>query len=126
MSETMTDTAVLREAAEKATGFHDGNLVRYEHGGGRLAIIPVPGDGPRKLIADFYHEEDREFFVLCDPATILSLCDEIDRLRTEADVRVTAGMVSRAHAVYSQTVGGMLRGNPMRNALEAALSEASK
>lgn len=72
------------DGCAKASQFHDGNMMRYEHGGGRLAIIPVPGDGPRHLIADFYHEGDREHFARLDPATVRSLATqalEAQRLR---------------------------------------------
>jgi hypothetical protein len=68
--------AILR-GCDGVTRFDDGNLMRYEHGGGRLALIPVPGDGPRKLIADFYHEDDREHFARLDPDTVRSIVTEL-------------------------------------------------
>lgn len=73
------DTSAIRKAAEKATPVDPQDLMRYEHGGGRLAILR---DGKRQLIADFYGDgEDTEFYGLCAPQTIIGLCDEIDRLR---------------------------------------------
>ena len=41
-------------------------LIRYEHGGGRLYL---PGEsGERELVADFYHEGDREAFMAVSAA----------------------------------------------------------
>jgi len=34
------------------------DVIRYEHGGGRLYK-----EEPRKLVADFFYEEDRELFI---------------------------------------------------------------
>ncbi len=74
------DTAALRALAEAATPvlIHL-DLMRYEHGGGRLAILR---DGERKLIADFYGDgSDTEYYAAVHPAAVLSLLDQIDGLR---------------------------------------------
>lgn len=75
----MTDK--LRRIAEAATRYDEGHLMRYEHGGGRIAILPVPGDGERHLIADIYHEADREFAITFNPSAVLALLDERDSLQ---------------------------------------------
>lgn len=77
----------LREAALAATPVQPQDLMSYEHGGGRLAIIR---DGKRDLIADFYGDgADRDYYAAANPATILQLLDdkaklldEVERLRT--------------------------------------------
>lgn len=51
-------------------------LVRYEHGGGRLIKEPF------SLIADFYDVGNRELYYRA-PELIKTLCDEVDRLRTQ-------------------------------------------
>jgi hypothetical protein len=50
-------TIKLQELMEKATPLPL-KLNRYDHGGGRLFQ-----EEPRKLVADFYEEADRELFV---------------------------------------------------------------
>ena len=51
----------LRALLERATPVEARDLMSYEHGGGRLAVLR---DGQRKLVADFYGAgEDRDFFM---------------------------------------------------------------
>lgn len=58
-------------AAEKATPVEPRDLMSYEHGGGRLAIIR---DGKRDLIADFYGDgADRDFYALANPSNLTTL-----------------------------------------------------
>lgn len=91
----MTDHTELRRLAEAASVSMSGaTLMRYDHGGGRLAALD--GD-ERRLIADFYHEADREFYAAANPQAVLALLNEIERLREalsrseEACRTVTAG-----------------------------------
>ena len=60
---TTAELAAIVERAEAATPFTDcaDNVMRYDHGGGRIALLGNRED--RKLIADLYHENDREFFI---------------------------------------------------------------
>jgi hypothetical protein len=62
----------LRVLLEQATPISDAKLIRYDHGGGRYYSAVkrsvdealYSGEEHRTLIADFYHEADRELFVL--------------------------------------------------------------
>jgi hypothetical protein len=57
-------------------------LTRYDHGGGRLSFAPDAEH--RTLVADFYHEGDREFYTASAnlaPSIIREQQEEIDRLR---------------------------------------------
>jgi len=65
---TLSDKAKeLLDGLAGVTPFKDADLMRYEHGGGRLAILR---DDERRLVADFYHEADREHFVRCSPDSL--------------------------------------------------------
>lgn len=81
---TVTDEELLSQiekGLEDVTEWSDADLMRYEHGGGRLAVLR---DGERKLVADFYHESDREHLTLCSPPNIrrlLALAREGMRVR---------------------------------------------
>lgn len=57
------------------------HLVRYEHGGGRMAMLSAE---QRTLIADTYHQGDREFFLVAR-CVALSLIAEVRRLHTQLD-----------------------------------------
>lgn len=57
---TPEQIAELKVLMEKATPLPH-TVHRYDHGGGRV-LIDEP-KGTRKLIADFYHEEDREWWL---------------------------------------------------------------
>lgn len=61
MSAPLTDAQVAEiEAREKGATPQPLNLTRYDHGGGRL----VQNEGNNlQLIADFYDEANREFYV---------------------------------------------------------------
>lgn len=79
----LEDLARLKALALKATQTQPQDLMRYDHGGSRLAIIR---DGTRRLVADFYHEEDTEFYGEgCNPAAILALIDRIEAALKERD-----------------------------------------
>lgn len=67
----------MKAGLEGVTPFTDADLMRYEQGGGRLAII---NDTTRKLIADFYSEDDREHFARCSPDNIAKLLAHISAL----------------------------------------------
>jgi hypothetical protein len=57
-------------------------LTRYAHGGGRLSF--APDTEHRTLVADFYHEGDREFYTASAnlaPSIIREQQEEIERLR---------------------------------------------
>lgn len=70
--------AAIIERANAATP--DATLVRYELGGGRLM---VDGESDqRKLVADLYHVEDREFFAEAR-TDVLDLAAEVRRLGEE-------------------------------------------
>lgn len=95
--------AALAELEKKATPADKLMIDRYDHGGGRCF---VPGDDRlrgegRKLVVDYYHEEDRELFHalrLAAPA----LLAEISHLTRERDE-------ARAdHAALVQEYGEML------------------
>ena len=49
--------AEMRARCDAATA--NPELVRYEHGGGRSYVID---NKERRLVADYYHESDREFY----------------------------------------------------------------
>src|ERR1051326_8443725 len=53
----MTPPSELKRLAEGATPWNASHLIRYKHGGGRLALT----EPRRELIADFYNENDREY-----------------------------------------------------------------
>lgn len=78
MSETpkLPPISELRALAEKATPTDAAVLYRYDHGSGRVLIEDIPG---RKLIADFYHEGDREFYATAR-ATVLALLSRMEEL----------------------------------------------
>lgn len=73
----MPPTNDLKALAEKATK-EPRILIRYDHGGGRM--YQETGTG-RKLIADTFRFEDREFIAACSPDVILGLLAEVERLR---------------------------------------------
>ena len=50
--------SLKRQKEIQAAATADPILIRYEHGGGRSYILTPK----RKLVADYYHEEDREFY----------------------------------------------------------------
>lgn len=65
--------------AGAATPIEPHDLMAYEHGGGRLAIIR---DGKRDLIADFYGDgADRDYYAALRPQTVSSLATELLALR---------------------------------------------
>jgi len=74
----MTDLIHMRQLAEKATPVEPRDLMAYEHGGGRLAVIR---DGKRDLIADFYGDgADRDFYAAANPSAILAMIDRIEAM----------------------------------------------
>lgn len=76
--------ARLMELAEGATPRDaDYTLDRYKHGGGRA--FRSDSEGGAKLIADLYHEEDRELFAALSPETVAALVREVVALRSLAD-----------------------------------------
>jgi hypothetical protein len=98
MNSPLTDERLkeLLAACVKATPVEPQDLISYEHGGGRLAILR---DGKRQLIADFYGDgEDRDHYANCDPATISSLIQELLSLRQKDGEMVEAlsGLASMA------------------------------
>lgn len=89
MAEVNDVVAEWTAAMEGVTPFRDEDVIRYEHGGGRIAIMR---DGERTLVADLYQEADREFFARCSPGGIRSLLDLIadQAARLEENERVIA------------------------------------
>lgn len=75
---TPAELDAIRDAAEAAT--KNATMYRYDHGGGRLAVFE--GD-KRELVADLYNLNDREFFDLIRPETVLRLAEQIERLTKE-------------------------------------------
>lgn len=92
---TAEELAEIERRANEATA--GGQLARYDHGGGRLAIFD--GDN-RDLIADFYDEANREFYfhARTDIPALLSTLrtreSEIERLRET--IRSRNKMLDRA------------------------------
>lgn len=81
----MTGKRALEELVaglDGVTPFEERDMMRYEYGGGRLAIIR---DGQRELVADLYHEADREHFLRCSPDRIRAIA--IDFAALEAEVK---------------------------------------
>ena len=75
---TGAELSEMRERCKAATPFTNNDVMRYEHGGGRI-WLQEDGDG-RKLVADLYHEGDREFFAHAR-TDIPRLLDELERTR---------------------------------------------
>lgn len=81
MSTTLTTEQVeeILALAGAATQLEPRDLMAYEHGGGRLAVIR---DGKRDLIADFYGDgADRDYYAALRPQTVSSLATELLALR---------------------------------------------
>jgi len=109
-----SEIAKLRELAEKATPvlIHL-DLMRYDHGGGRLAIMR---DGERKLIADFYGDgADTEFYAAANPSTILALLDTL----AAANARV-----AEVEAEQDRAEAAEMKADILREAAEVRLAEA--
>lgn len=73
----------LEKKAREATCFLE--VFRYYHGGGRVFKSGTNRD-EKFLIADFYDEENREYYLAADPVTILALIDENKRLKLACDI----------------------------------------
>lgn len=80
---TRQELDAIRERCEKATPGPE--LVRYEHGGGRSYIQTgdwesLHGKRDRKLVADYYNEEDREFYhsARADIPALLAHIEELE------------------------------------------------
>lgn len=71
-----------RRLLEKMTPLANARMVRYDHGGGRLATFDAE---KRELIADFYNEGDREFYYWFanNAAALLDAAEELDRTRQQ-------------------------------------------
>ncbi len=85
MSDTLTTEQVeeLLALAGAATQVEPRDLMAYDHGGGRLAVIR---DGKRDLIADFYGDgADRDYYAALCPQTVSSLATELLALRKRVD-----------------------------------------
>lgn len=72
--------ARIEEAAGKANSLPM-KVNRYDHGGGRFW---TELDGKRNLIADFYEEGDREYYLAASPSAILSLLARMEALEKVA------------------------------------------
>ncbi len=53
----LAELAEIERLEKAATPYQE--IIRFDHGGGRIFVE----DEPRQLIADFYNEGDREFYV---------------------------------------------------------------
>ena len=69
----------IKARCEKATESSDLTLTQYAHGGGRLFVIGGP-NSERKLVADFYDEDNREFYYHAR-TDLPALVAEVERLR---------------------------------------------
>ena len=81
MTTTLTTEQVeeILALAASATPVEPRDLMAYDHGGGRLAVIR---DGKRDLIADFYGDgADRDYYAALRPQTVSSLATELLALR---------------------------------------------
>lgn len=86
----MTGKEALEELVAGLDGvapFEERDMMRYEHGGGRLAIIR---DGQRNLVADLYHEADREHFLRCSPDRIRAIATDFAALEETRDRALVA------------------------------------
>lgn len=106
----MIDTTKLRELAQKATpgpwevvycdiGRHeicDGNFnADHEHIGSFVVMADDDAESPFPIIC----EHDAEYIAAANPATVLALLDEIDRLRAiKAAARNLAKVKGRHHS----------------------------
>ena len=92
MTDPVESLATLAELLEKATPIEHATLIRYEHGGGRYYVAKpreyaaYRDTEDRTLIADFYHEGDRELFVTLRNAAP-ALLDQAKRLEEIAKLR---------------------------------------
>lgn len=77
---TPEQIAELERLVEAATPIEQAELIRYPHGGGRYAITQ---SDDRTLIADYYHNGDRELFTFLrnHAPALLSAAREAPRLR---------------------------------------------
>lgn len=85
MTETLTTEQVeeILALAASATPVEPRDLMAYDHGGGRLAVIR---DGERDLIADFYGDgADRDYYAALAPQTVSSLATELLALRKRVE-----------------------------------------
>lgn len=79
------DLEAIRERVEKATPADNLTLTRYEHGGGRLFVdLDIGTPEGRDLVADFYEEDDREFYFAAR-TDIPLLLSHIDALAAETE-----------------------------------------
>jgi hypothetical protein len=112
----------LRDLLKARTEITDEDLMRYEHGGGRWAKLR---DGERKLIADFYNEEDREYIVaaaLSLPA-LLALIERLTADREnwaktlpgvlEADERISQAMLDNTSCEIANLADGLAASRTM-------------
>lgn len=84
MSDRLDEIRARLEAAD------EGDLTRYDHGGGRLID---EGGEYRVLIAQFYQENNREFYANA-PADIEFLLDRIEYLERKVEVLEQGGMTA--------------------------------
>lgn len=129
MSNDLTE-ALDRIEALAAAVTNGATLDRYDHGGGRLARFEGP---TRRLVADFYHEGDREFYaaartdlprlvavvravlgmhrpvqinVVDDPICVAEECDHDGECPETGVLTICAGcdeMCEEAYAYYAET-----------------------
>lgn len=88
--EQPVDVAAIRELLARATPMDEFvQLIRYDHGGGRLFRETDEGTRNRKLIADFYEESDRELFYAMrnSAASLLDGYERAQRPRSVVDLR---------------------------------------
>ena len=81
---TKEELNAIGERCEKATP--NPELTRYDHGGGRSFLQTgdwesLHGKRDRKLVADYYNEEDREFYHACrtDIPALLAHIEELEK-----------------------------------------------
>lgn len=84
------DKDILVEARELLANAAHGplELIRYEHGGGRLYR-----EEPRDLVADFYDAGNRELYYRA-PELLCALADEVERMRKQEERNSTCAVCS--------------------------------
>lgn len=115
----------IKARCEKATESSDLTLTQYAHGGGRLFVIGGP-NSERKLVADFYDEDNREFYYHAR-TDLPALVAEVERLRkvveeTDRLVRLARQWIGDdAPAAISRALDDYVFVHPMKSAaLDAA------
>ena len=123
----MTLDDLLRLAAEATPG--PLTVRRYDHGGGRFSASDAAGYD-RNLVADFYHEGDRELFAAFSPEVAaalvkvaMALPQALDRMQTAWDLLHPGDLTDDERDGIAQALWfGIEEGDPLVDALDAVLA----